>query len=203
MCAVCVWCLYVWGALHADHKKIVEIFLRKPSLNVRKPNQNGLEPYSLVMSQEVKALFDNFFNYQKSLMNNHPRVRIQQAQAEHVQKMFSCKPQDSVENKYNTDLRTQTKAIKSSLNSDHTTEENSGSFNNNVQSHQAQISLPAEEKVGPQHFTVHGLIGKGSFGDVYLVEKKDQNNLYAMKVLQKSKVMSKAAPRQPSHLRCL
>ena len=40
------------------------------------------------------------------------------------------------------------------------------------------------------------MIGKGSFGEVYLVEKKnpDQTNapeLYAMKVLHKSKIMSK------------
>jgi len=29
-----------------------------------------------------------------------------------------------------------------------------------------------EKNVGPQDFYVHGLIGKGSFGEVYLVEKK-------------------------------
>jgi hypothetical protein len=29
-----------------------------------------------------------------------------------------------------------------------------------------------KDKVGPQDFIVHGLIGKGSFGEVYLVEKR-------------------------------
>jgi len=29
-----------------------------------------------------------------------------------------------------------------------------------------------EEKTGPQSFIVHSMIGKGSFGEVYLVEKK-------------------------------
>lgn len=48
-----------------------------------------------------------------------------------------------------------------------------------------------EEKVGPQNFKVHGLIGKGSFGEVYLVEKKNTSTFYAMKVLQKSKIASK------------
>jgi serine/threonine protein kinase len=38
---------------------------------------------------------------------------------------------------------------------------------------------------------VHGLIGKGSFGEVYLVEKKSNKMLYAMKVLHKSKILSK------------
>lgn len=44
-------------------------------------------------------------------------------------------------------------------------------------------------KLGPQDFHVHGLIGKGSFGEVYLVERKKTEMLYAMKVLHKSKVM--------------
>lgn len=30
-----------------------------------------------------------------------------------------------------------------------------------------------EGKVTPLDFHVHGLLGKGSFGEVYLVEKKD------------------------------
>ncbi|CAK91505.1 unnamed protein product (macronuclear) [Paramecium tetraurelia] len=45
-----------------------------------------------------------------------------------------------------------------------------------------------EDKVGPHHFKVHALIGKGSFGEVYLVEKLDTNQLLAMKVLHKSKI---------------
>lgn len=48
-----------------------------------------------------------------------------------------------------------------------------------------------EEKVGPSDFKVHALIGKGSFGEVYLVEKLDSSTLLAMKVLHKSKIMSK------------
>ena len=50
---------------------------------------------------------------------------------------------------------------------------------------------PSEEKIGPQSFIVHSLLGKGSFGEVYLVEKRDTNVFYAMKVLDKSKVQSK------------
>ena len=38
---------------------------------------------------------------------------------------------------------------------------------------------------------VHTLIGKGSFGEVYLVEKKDTGKIYAMKVLDKKVIMCK------------
>lgn len=37
-------------------------------------------------------------------------------------------------------------------------------------------------------FVVHSVIGKGSFGEVYLVQKKDTLMLYAMKVLHKQKI---------------
>ena len=47
-----------------------------------------------------------------------------------------------------------------------------------------------KNRVGPDDFIVHGLLGKGSFGEVYLVEKKDTGVPYAMKVLHKSKIMS-------------
>jgi len=55
---------------------------------------------------------------------------------------------------------------------------------------QNTIPVLEEEKIGPQSFTVHALIGKGSFGEVYLVEKKDNGNYYAMKMLHKSKITS-------------
>lgn len=43
--------------------------------------------------------------------------------------------------------------------------------------------------VGPDNFRIVNQIGRGSFGEVYLVEKKGTNSLYAMKMLHKSKVL--------------
>lgn len=44
--------------------------------------------------------------------------------------------------------------------------------------------------MGPESFEPISLIGQGSFGEVYLVRKKDSSQkLYAMKILQKEKIM--------------
>jgi len=48
-----------------------------------------------------------------------------------------------------------------------------------------------EERIGPSSFICHALLGKGSFGEVYLVEKRDTKIFYAMKVLSKDKIMGK------------
>ncbi len=45
------------------------------------------------------------------------------------------------------------------------------------------------EKVGPANFIAHQLLGTGSFGEVFLVEKISNSKYFAMKVLTKSKIM--------------
>lgn len=50
-------------------------------------------------------------------------------------------------------------------------------------------SSSLEEKIGPSSFICHALLGRGSFGEVYLVEKLNSKFLYAMKVLSKDKIM--------------
>ena len=45
-------------------------------------------------------------------------------------------------------------------------------------------------KVGPEDFLPICLLGSGSFGEVYLVQKRDTGVFYAMKVLQKEKILS-------------
>jgi hypothetical protein len=46
-----------------------------------------------------------------------------------------------------------------------------------------------EERIGPHSFIARELLGKGSFGEVYLVEKVSSKRFFAMKVLDKNKIM--------------
>ena len=53
----------------------------------------------------------------------------------------------------------------------------------------AEINLE-ELKINPTSFICLALLGRGSFGEVYLVKKIDTNMLYAMKILSKSRIKS-------------
>ena len=44
------------------------------------------------------------------------------------------------------------------------------------------------ERVTLNDFVIHSIVGKGSFGEVYLVEKKSTNMFYALKALPKQRV---------------
>lgn len=46
----------------------------------------------------------------------------------------------------------------------------------------------AKEKIDINSFSILSLIGKGAFGKVYLVRKKDNNRIYALKALKKKKI---------------
>ena len=53
----------------------------------------------------------------------------------------------------------------------------------------SQANDRRDGKVGPADFEVLQVLGKGSFGEVFLVQKHDTKQLYAMKVLRKDKIM--------------
>merc|ERR1712144_8813 len=56
-----------------------------------------------------------------------------------------------------------------------------------------EITFQRTEKkhYGPDDFQILKLIGKGTFGQVYQVRKKDTRRIYAMKVLQKKVIVQK------------
>ena len=49
---------------------------------------------------------------------------------------------------------------------------------------------PSIEHISPSNFICLAQLGKGSFGEVYLVQKIDSSEKYAMKVLRKERIMS-------------
>ncbi|KAJ8058238.1 hypothetical protein OCU04_012433 [Sclerotinia nivalis] len=63
----------------------------------------------------------------------------------------------------------------------------------NVGEVHVEISFQRTEKrhYGPDDFQILKLIGKGTFGQVYQVRKKDTRRIYAMKVLQKKVIVQK------------
>ena len=46
------------------------------------------------------------------------------------------------------------------------------------------------EKITYESFNYLKLLGKGSFGEVFLVEKKSNKKLFAMKILQKDRIIN-------------
>lgn len=49
-----------------------------------------------------------------------------------------------------------------------------------------------QQTINNDSFDLLKVIGKGSFGKVYVVRKKDTNRIYAMKVLRKSQIISRS-----------
>ena len=65
-------------------------------------------------------------------------------------------------------------------------EENPLVFSTNIESYSDSVG----GKVHLNSFIIHSRIGQGSFGEVYLVEKRDSNMFLAMKVLSKQKIFA-------------
>lgn len=57
--------------------------------------------------------------------------------------------------------------------------------------HMVDENKRLREQIGPEMFMPIQLIGKGSFGEVYLVQMKSNSKLYAMKVLQKENIFDR------------
>lgn len=68
-------------------------------------------------------------------------------------------------------------------------EENIENDKNFYDSSAYMSNLNEDQKIGPHSFDCHALLGRGSFGEVYLVEEKSIKRLFAMKILSKEIIM--------------
>ncbi len=62
---------------------------------------------------------------------------------------------------------------------------------NNIKNTQVIVSPLGEGEINENSFNILSLLGKGYFGKVFLVEKKDSKELYALKVISKLDVIKK------------
>jgi serine/threonine protein kinase len=67
-----------------------------------------------------------------------------------------------------------------------------------LKSHEVFLKEEAQFKININNFTLLKVIGKGSYAKVALVRKKDNNKIYAMKILKKDYIRLK---KQVSHIK--
>lgn len=150
---------------------IVE-FLLQNKASVKVYNNIGRTPADLSLNTET---FDLFLAYNqnniKEISTGYSRIK------------FSNKLRHNSREDHVNQMMIKAKIVHS--------QEDLQLFNNRptLSSNKKRISIP-DCKVGPKDFDVLLQLGKGSFGCVYLVEKKDSKERFALKVLDKSRIFT-------------
>jgi tRNA A-37 threonylcarbamoyl transferase component Bud32 len=175
-------------------KKIVQILLSRPSINFTIKNNDNKLAADVADHKEVKKLFEVFLSEKNTLSSKYTqKVTIHNTKNDNIKKMFENIIDDSAYRNLNNKKKTsdsseQNKSPSYGHNTTGETKANS-SLNTSDSDISGGNTSSEEERIGPHSFIVHSLIGKGSFGEVYLVEKKNTKAIYAMKVLNKNKIM--------------
>ena len=150
-------------AAKSGNVQLIEILLETSNFNLKVKNNIGMTPIDMATSKEAK-LFLIKSQESKEIKEHETLIRIHKYRSENFAMLRG-------ERKLDISLHDSSSTSRSDCNSEN--------------------GLSESEKWGPQHFMVHSLIGRGAFGEVYLVEKKDTGEFYAMKALDKDKMMSK------------
>ncbi|CAD8097447.1 unnamed protein product [Paramecium sonneborni] len=182
-----------------NFKSIVEFLLQKQHL-VQMQNLEQKYPDYYIEDSEIAQIFDEYREYQKKKQTKE--ITIQTTQTETILKMFQRKNVKQIKNqiqisrsqnhmdkmqipypkikqlqiklKQLEQFKTQMQGLKRQK-----------TFSTNYS--ESNKNLKEEEEISLSQFQIIGLIGKGSFGQVYLVQK--QNQFYAMKVLDKKMIL--------------
>ncbi|CAD8146459.1 unnamed protein product [Paramecium pentaurelia] len=201
-----------------NQKSIVQLLLRRQSIQF-KNNKENKTPDFYAVNEDIQQLFRNYNEDCKKQQQKMNMVQIQNTQNDVILKMFqnkrgqinsqqqqqqqttqlstqtpiqltsySCKNLINVNKQSSSpNNRTQQDIKQERLNKINSTHSSKQQLTNTVSTNSESIKNKEDDKIGPQQFQVIGLIGKGSFGEVYLVQKSNQ--LYAMKVLHKNRIM--------------
>lgn len=192
-------------AVLSNNEELVRYLIKK-RLSATEKNQEGLTPIDLAQSTKLKALLKETqekTNTKKekkkkstetdNFMKNLPRTQnfLNAKGKANLTKEVSKKTNDKVQEKKVSVNVTDSEDLKSTTASK--TPKKMPATETMFQDSDSEdlpedIINPTQEKIGPSSFNVLTMIGKGSFGEVFLVEKKDTKLLYAMKVLNKSKI---------------
>jgi len=184
-------------AAQNGHRDTVRLLLSRPSTDLTVRNNDKKLACELVnpKDKELKKFFDMFMSEKNLLSAKVPSKSTKKLTT--AQKLFApthisqfnnvAPPRNSTRG--NISARNLTSRNESSekrmfsYRSNITGDTKANSSLNSIESDNGN-----DEKIGPHSFRVLGMIGKGSFGEVYLVQKKGTEIQYAMKVLHKSKI---------------
>ncbi|CAD8119427.1 unnamed protein product [Paramecium sonneborni] len=180
-------------ACRFNQKNVVIFLLKMNGIEIQLNNEQKT-PEQYINDQEIKQLFYNYYQQSKSNLQNITEKRtkekeqqIQNFLREYFKKSKKCQIKQTCSPIHNLSLELKQKYMKNER------------TQKQIQLQQLFINTPSttdsmkqskskdDETVGPQQFKILGLLGKGSFGEVYLVQRKEK--LYAMKVLHKSLII--------------
>ncbi|CAK83232.1 unnamed protein product (macronuclear) [Paramecium tetraurelia] len=143
--------------------------------------QNTQNDVILKMFQNKRGQLNSQLQQQQQLTQASAQTPLQIAS-------YSCKNLTNVNKQSSSpNNRTQQDIKQERFNKINSTHSSKQQLTTTISTNSDSIKNKEDDKIGPQQFQVIGLIGKGSFGEVYLVQKSNQ--LYAMKVLHKNRIM--------------
>ncbi|CAD8173722.1 unnamed protein product [Paramecium octaurelia] len=182
-----------------NFKSIVEFLLQKQHL-VLQQNLEEKYPDYYIEDQDIAQIYKDYLEQTKQKQTKE--VIIQTTQTETILKMFQRKNIKQLKNLVQTS-KSQNNLDKIQVSSPkikqlQTKLQQLEQFKTQMQGLKRQTTFSTnysescknikdEEEISLSQFQILGLIGKGSFGQVYLVKR--QNQLYAMKVLDKSMIL--------------